>query len=62
MDENNSNIAMAMLFGDKSNLDESTRSNFAHIGISHILAVSGLHISIIISALYFIMKIFKLGV
>ncbi len=56
MDKTNAGIAMAMLFGDKSNLDDETKDTFAHVGISHILAVSGLHVSIIILVLYFFMK------
>lgn len=37
----------AILLGDKSNLDEETQSSFSNLGISHFLAVSGLHVGII---------------
>ena len=37
----------AVLLGDKSWLDEETQSAFATLGISHFLAVSGLHVGII---------------
>ena len=34
----------AMLLGEKQNLEESVRSSFYAVGIGHILAVSGLHL------------------
>lgn len=37
----------AVLLGDKSWLDEETQTAFATLGISHFLAVSGLHVGII---------------
>ena len=39
-------IIRAMLLGDRSDLESEVRSIFSDGGISHILAVSGLHISI----------------
>lgn len=37
-----------IILGEKSNLEEETKNNFKEGGISHILAISGMHISIII--------------
>lgn len=42
-----------VMFGDKSGLDKSTISAFKDAGISHILAVSGLHAGIIMAAACF---------
>ncbi len=49
----------AILLGDKAELDEETKSLFQSGGISHILAISGLHISFIGMLLYGLFR--KLG-
>jgi len=49
-------ILLAMLLGDKSLLDDEIQTLYQENGISHILAISGLHISLIALSLY---KIFK---
>ena len=41
-----------MILGDKTNLDEGIKDLFTMAGISHILAISGLHVSIIGRGLY----------
>ncbi len=45
--------AKAVTAGDRSGLDSFSYAVFANAGISHLLAISGLHISIITSALYY---------
>lgn len=40
-------FAKALLLGDRSGLDYETSTNFKVSGISHIIAVSGLHVSIL---------------
>lgn len=45
--QNKAGIFSAMLAGDKSELDEEIKELYSLSGISHILAISGLHISII---------------
>jgi competence protein ComEC len=40
-------IAKALLVGYKSDIDSSTKSHYASAGASHILAVSGMHVGII---------------
>lgn len=42
--ENEGRTLYAMVFGDKSKLNETTKSTFQSVGLAHILAVSGLHI------------------
>lgn len=37
----------AMLIGDKSTIDKQQKKNFSDNGIAHILAISGLHLSIL---------------
>ncbi|MEZ5014839.1 MAG: ComEC/Rec2 family competence protein [Chitinophagales bacterium] len=40
-------IAAALVLGERSDLADETRTEFAHAGIMHILAVSGLHVGIL---------------
>lgn len=47
-------ILIAMLTGTKSGLSEEVRTRFAASGIAHVLAVSGMHLSLMTAALYFI--------
>lgn len=46
----------AMVLGDKINLDESLKDLFLFGGISHILAISGLHVSILGRGIYRILR------
>jgi competence protein ComEC len=39
----------SILIGEKENLDESSKEVFSKTGVSHILALSGLHVSILIT-------------
>ena len=45
----------AILMGDKTGLDPETRLTFAHGGMAHMLALSGLHIGILAGFLIFLM-------
>lgn len=60
MSEENASVAFAMLFGDKSGIDQETKYNYQISGISHILAVSGLHVGILIGVVYWLLKRLKL--
>lgn len=40
-------VSAALIFGDKSFLDEDTRQAYSTAGVMHVLAVSGLHVGII---------------
>ena len=51
MDPNEANISYAMLFGDKMLMDSELKTNYKVAGVSHILAVSGLHIGFLIALL-----------
>lgn len=58
----NAGLAQGILLGDKFNIDEDTKNNFKDIGISHLLCVSGLHISVItklLVALFLFLKFSK---
>ncbi|MBO4770462.1 MAG: ComEC/Rec2 family competence protein [Clostridia bacterium] len=51
-------LASALLLGLRDELPERTESDFRRLGISHILAVSGMHLTIIISGIDFIIRLF----
>lgn len=62
--DNNLNIqdaslAKALLIGDKSSLEKTIKQDFSNTGAMHVLAVSGLHIGIILSILLFILQLFS---
>lgn len=52
--EDTAGFAKALLLGEDSGIDYETDTAFSVSGIRHIIAVSGLHVSILCSALYFI--------
>lgn len=54
--EEDSSVIRAMLLGDKSAMNPDTRSLYSRNGIAHILAISGLHISMLGMGLVTVMK------
>lgn len=52
-------ILEAMLLGDKKNLDNSIEEIYRQAGISHIIAISGLHVSILSGAIIFFISKLK---
>lgn len=46
-EEKDAGLFQAMITGDKSNIDKLQRKKFSDNGIAHILAISGLHLSIL---------------
>lgn len=52
-------IAKALILGDKSDLDTETMEVFSSTGSMHVLAVSGLHIGLILILLQRILKLFS---
>lgn len=59
MNENQSGPALAMVLGDKSNLETEQKQLYQLGGISHVLAVSGLHMTLIGAGFYKILR--KIG-
>ena len=47
-------LAKALLLGFKQDLEQETRQAFARAGLSHIMAVSGLHVGFIVAPLWFL--------
>ncbi len=54
-------LEYAMLFGDKDRLDDDMRNVYSVTGLAHILAVSGLHIGLVVSVVYCFIKKFVKG-
>ncbi len=54
-----SDLGYAMMFGDSTFLDEDVKDIFRDTGIAHLLAVSGLHISVLVLAISFILKLIR---
>ena len=51
-------IAIALMTGNREELDQGIKLAYTRLGISHLLAVSGLHLSIIVGGLDFLLKRF----
>lgn len=48
-------IVKAMLFGDKSSMEDTTKTLLYRAGIGHIMAVSGVHLTVISSVIWFML-------
>ncbi len=57
----NTEIAYSALFGDKSLLSDDQYSAYKLSGVAHLLAVSGLHVGIIVGILFWILKRLKIN-
>lgn len=57
----NSAFAYSIFLGDKSRVDSDLKQTFSYAGISHIIAVSGLHVTFLTAIIYFIIGLFKGG-
>ncbi len=56
MNEDNSAIAYSMLFGSKEYMSKDVVNAFSYSGVAHILAVSGLHIGVLVVLISSILK------
>lgn len=52
----NGQIAAALVTGDRSGIPKDIRQNFNDAGIAHILAISGLHISLVAGFIFLIIR------
>ena len=59
MSDKNGPVLCAMLLGDRSEIETETKEIYQRSGISHILAISGLHISFIGLGIYHIFRKMK---
>ena len=56
MNQENSGVITMMTLGDKSFMDAEIKELYQKVGISHVLAISGLHISVIGMSLYKLLR------
>ncbi len=61
-DQDSQQVALALLLGQKQNLDPEIRKAYSETGVMHILAVSGLHVGIIYALFIFLMKVVRLKI
>lgn len=54
--EETSSILLGLILGDKQDIDEETQENFRNASMSHILAVSGMHVAYVILGINLIFK------
>lgn len=50
------NMVNALLFGQRQDMDKQTNTSYTNAGVVHILAISGLHITLLFAILTFILK------
>ena len=56
-DDEQAVIARALILGDKQEITAETRQQFSRAGLSHIMAVSGLHVGFIVAPFWFIIPL-----
>ena len=56
LDDDYAGVAYALLFGDTNHIDAELKGSFQDTGIAHLLAVSGLHVSVIVAFISFVMR------
>ena len=61
LSEESSSVAEAVLLGNRRHLSDGTKYAFSKVGISHLVAISGMHVSFVCGALFFILKRFGVG-
>nr|WP_294859502.1 ComEC/Rec2 family competence protein [uncultured Fluviicola sp.] len=57
--ESVSGIGVALLLGDKADIDQEVLDSFSNTGAMHVLAVSGLHVGIILIIFQYILSFFS---
>lgn len=60
-ENDNQAIALALLIGDKTEIDPQLRLDYARNGITHILAVSGLHVGILFLVTSSLLRFLKIS-
>jgi competence protein ComEC len=57
MSPENASLLYSMTFGDRNALDDDINASFAVAGLTHVLAVSGLHVGILVMMLLGVLKL-----
>ncbi len=56
MPDNTANVAAALMIGERQSIDHKTVENMRKSGLSHVLAVSGLHLSLLSIICFFVIR------
>lgn len=59
LDDSSASICAALILGDKFGMEEGLKDSVKFSGLAHVLAVSGLHITTLSTALYFVLRKLK---
>ena len=59
--EQEAGLLCAMLLGDKSGLDDETKTSLYRLGIGHVTAVSGLHLTLLCTLVSWLLGRLRLG-
>ena len=59
-DDTTYRMLSALFLGNKNNLDNEVQRDFSRIGLSHVLALSGMHIAIIVTILGYALYLFPI--
>lgn len=57
VDKRISGLPAALLLGDRSALSDAVQRDFARAGVSHLLAISGLHMTLLFGLLYAVLRL-----
>lgn len=52
----NGGLALALITGDKQHISDRTVSDFYDCGATHLMAVSGLHLAVVVGSIYFLLR------
>lgn len=61
LDDKTASVVQALVLGDKSGIDSNLYDDIKSSGLAHVLAVSGLHVSTLATAIYFVLKKLKVN-
>ena len=61
LDDRERQVLAALTLGEKSQLSHEVRTLYAHAGVSHVLALSGLHLGILVFFLLFLLRPLQRG-
>ncbi len=56
----NASLSLALVTGDKREISSQIKNDFKSSGASHLMAVSGLHLTVVAGSLYFLLKKLRL--
>jgi len=56
LSKDQSAVSRALIIGDQSGIDDNLRKNIANAGLAHVLAISGLHLTLVVGSVFFLIR------